>query len=413
MFEKEISGYAFNITKRYTGERVKLSTLISDVELPEDFKKFAEAEVEELMDQEKLGESRTGKFDLSSPDIQALFKEVRHILKNSHEFSREEFLELADKASKFVFNYVIRPRWTLEKFLFKGEQQIGRSSIAKVSRFFNCYSYYPKGITEYLDFHGKSELDIETWRRLHSKIDEHLLSTLPAKLNSLTSPMFKLFEFSSGAEKVPSDAMVLFFRDKSATDIVDRIEFAKDVKSIRSLDVMTLAMILEASSREVSQNIAVLPASEEPPKEFRSFERQKVTHPLRPEESAPLKASEVTNESPAPPPSAEHGKPAAAPKPEPLTPPEERRGATAASVRTLMSAKLEEKIVKKIFHGSKSGYQIAVHRIDESMDWRGAAKIVEGIFIDNDVDPFSKYAVAFTDAVNAKFRSTRSSAERS
>ncbi|HQT91596.1 MAG TPA: hypothetical protein PL001_06165, partial [Candidatus Kryptobacter bacterium] len=72
MFEKEISGYAFNITKRYTGGRVKLNTLLSDVELPEDFKKFAEAEVEELIDQEKLGESRTGKFDLSTPDIQAL-----------------------------------------------------------------------------------------------------------------------------------------------------------------------------------------------------------------------------------------------------------------------------------------------------------------------------------------------------
>ncbi len=413
MFEKEISGYAFNITKRYTGGRVKLNTLLSDVELPEDLKKFAESEVEELIDQEKLGESRTGKFDLSTPDIQALFKEIRHVLKNSHEFSREEFLELADKASKFVFNYVIRPRWTLEKFLFRGEQQIERPSIAKVSRFFNCYSYYPKGIAEYLDFHNRSELDIETWRRLHSKIDEHLLSTLPAKLSSLTSPIFKLFEFSSGVDKVPSDAMLLFFRDKSATEIVDRIEFAKEVKSIRSLDVMTLAMILEASSKEVSQNIAVLPASEEPPKEFRSFERQKVTHPLRPEEPAAPRVPEVMNESPGQPPTAEQRNPLPSPRPEPSVPPEGRRGKTPASVRTFMSAKLEEKILKKIFRGSRSGYQIAVHRIDESKDWHAAAKIVEGIFIDNDVDPFSKYAVAFTDVVNAKFRSTRPSAEKS
>ncbi len=411
MFEKEISGYAFNISKRYTGDRIKLSSLLSDAELPDDFKRFAEAEVDELIDREGVGASKSGRLDMSGPEIQSLVREIRHILKNSYEFSREEFLELADKASKFVFNYVIRPHWTLEKFMFKGEQEIDRASINRASRFLSCYSYYPRGITEYLDFHGKSSLDIETWRKLHAKIDEHLLSTLPAKLSSLTASLFGLFEFASGNEKVPSDAMALFFRDKSAADIVDRIEFARDVKNIPSLDVMTLAMILEAASKDVSQNVAVLPSSEEPPKEFRTFERQKVSHPLRPEEAVPRAVPDVMRETPggqAPP---EHTTPtpsSAQGHPGPAA--EGKR--SAQSIRTFMSAKLEEKILKKIFRGSRSGYQIAVYRLDESSDWQSASKVVEGIFIDNDVDPFSKYAVAFTDVVSAKFRSTRGSGEK-
>ncbi len=407
MFEKEISNYAFNITKRYTGDSVKLSTLLLDVELPGDFKKFAEAEVDEQIDSEGLGESSTGKFDLSTPEIQALFREVRHILKNSYEFSREEFLELVDKASKFIFNYVIRPRWTLEKFLFKGEHQADQASIRKASRFLNCYSYYPKGIDEYLDFNRRDSLDVETWKRLHGKIDEHLLGTLPAKLSNLTSALFGLFEFASGAEKVPSDAMALFFRDKSAAEIVDRIEFARDVKSILSLDVITLSMILEATSSDVSSDIAVLPAKEEPPKEFRAFERQRVTHPLHPENPAPKETPAVVTEPPASSDVSEPPKPVPAPEAKQSPAQAAPRGAVSSSVRSFVPAKLEEKVIKRIFRGSKSGYQVAIHKLDECGDWPAAAKIVEGIFIDNEVDPFSKYAVAFTDAVNSKFRGAR------
>ena len=405
MFEKEITGYAFNITKRYTGDRIRLSTLLSDAELPEDFKRFADAEADEVIDREKFVESRTGKFDLSTPEIQALFKEIRHILKNNYEFSREEFLELADKASKFVFNYVIRPRWTLEKFLFKGDSQIDRAAISKASRSLNSYSYYPKGITEYLDFHAKSSLDVETWKRLHAKIDEHLVSTLPAKLSSLTSALFSLFEFASGTGKVPSEAMILFFKDKSATEIVDRIEFAKDVKNINSLDVMTLAMIMEASSKDVSQNVAVLPSSEEPPKEFRTFNRQKVSNPPRPSEPASRTMPEFVGETPGQHRADERSKVETPPQSRGSASPEETRTGTR-SIRTYMSARLEEKIVKKIFRGSRSGYQIAVHRLDESADWQAASRIVEGIFIDNEVDPFSKYAVTFTDVVSTKFRTS-------
>lgn len=424
MFEKEIASYAFNVTKRYTGDRVKLSAVMSDVEIPEAFKKFAEAEVEEVIDMEGFGRSKTGRFDLTTPEIQSLFKEIRHIIKSSYEFPREEFLEVADKASKFLFNYVIRPRWTLEKFLFKGEKEVDRASVRRASRYFHYYAYYPKGITEYLDFHGKTVLDIDTWRRLHAKIDEHLLSTLPAKLNSLTSPLFDLFKFSSDTERVPSDAAVLFFRDKAANEIVDRVEFSRDVKNIRTLDLATLALILEATSSDVDQNIAVLPKTEEPPKEFRSFERQKVSHPIHPEEPvAPRMPDEVMNETPGSKPGPEAVRPAAPPAPRQMPakqePPKRQEGPKPAkppaqpSVRNFMSAKLEEKVVKKIFRGSRSAYQIGMHKIDESADWPGASRVVEGIFIDNDIDPFSKYAVAFTDAVSARFRGPHSTGRKS
>ncbi|MCL5268513.1 MAG: hypothetical protein M1469_10485 [Bacteroidetes bacterium] len=413
MFEKEISNYAFNITKRYTGDHVSLSALMTDVELPESFRKFAEAEVKEIIDKEDLEKSKTGKFDFSRLEIKSLLKEIRHVLKNSFEFSREEFLELTDRASKFIFNYVIRPRWTLEKFLFKGEMKVNREIIEKTSRFLGDYSYYPKGILEYLEFHKKEVLDMETWRQLHAKIDEHLLGALPPKAANLTSAIFDLFRFSTGSDRVPTDALILFFRDKMSPEIVDRLEFAKELKNIQSLDSATLSMILEATSRDVDQKIAVLKNPEEPPKEFRTFERQTVTNPFMPQEvEVPGLSEEAGEKQPeaVPVPS---GLPSAEAKPmdqqlsETAEPAPKEPKSTTPSIRTIMSAKLESKIVKKIFHGSRSGYQVAVHKLDESPSWERASKILEGIFIDNEIDPFSKYAVAFTDVVSAKFRAVR------
>ncbi len=418
MFEKEISNYAFNITKRYTSDRVSLSSLMTDVELPESFRRFAEAEVKEIIDKEDLERSKTGKFDFSRPEVKSLLKEIRHVLRNSFEFSREEFLELTDRASKFIFNYVIRPRWTLEKFLFKGETEVSRENIEKAARFLNDYPYYPKGIVEYMEFHNLEKLDVETWKKLHAKIDEHLLSTIPSKAANLASALFSLFQFSTGSERVSTDAFILFFRDKSSPEYVDRLEFAKELKNVQSIDSVTLSMILEATSKDVDQNIAVLKTPEEPPKEFRSFERQTVTSPLfqqgieLPGETEMEEKEPEETQATTPEPVKGETKPmdqqlSQAPEPAP-----KQSGPASPSIRNLMSPKLEGKIVKRIFHGSRSGYQIAVHKLDESPNWEVASKIVEGIFIDNEVDPFSKYAVTFTDVVSAKFRATRTAGTR-
>lgn len=204
MFEKEISKFGFNIAKRYSTEKVSLNALLSDMELPANFKKFAEAQVEEIIDDEELGRSKTGKIDMSSSEIQTLFREIHHAIKASFEFSREDFLDMTGKSSKFLFNYVIRPKWTLEKFLFKGENEISRLNFFRAERYLSDYPYYPKGVIEYMEFQKKDSIDLESWRRLHAKMDEQLLSTLPGSAEALTKSLLELFEFATGYPKIRS-----------------------------------------------------------------------------------------------------------------------------------------------------------------------------------------------------------------
>ncbi len=395
MFEKEISSYTFNIVKRYTGEKIPLNTILTDSDLPENFRKFAEAEVDEIIDDEGFGKSRTGKLDMSQSEIQMLFKEIRHTVKNYFEFPREDFLELADKASKFLFNYVIRPRWTLEKFLFKGERDISKVNFYRAERFLNNYTYYPKGIIEYMEFQNKDSIDLEGWKKLHAKIDEHLLGSLPSNTESLTNSLLELFKFAAGYPKIPTDALILFFRDKSAGEIVDRIEFAKEVKGFLSLDFRDFDSILQASSKDLIQTVELPRPQLNTSDEYRSYERRAAEERLQ-GKNGPQKIEEKKEVLEEKPESDRQSLAESLPRVEP--------GQKLPSVRTLLAAKDEAKIIKKIFRGSRSLYHIAVHKLDESPDWRSASRIVEGIFIDNGIDPFSKYAVAFTDAINAKFK---------
>ena len=280
MFETEIANYIISIVKRHSGERVPLSSLLTDAELPDGFKKFVEAEVDEMIDEEEFFKKRTARFNWEDPQVHALLKEIRHALKNSFSFTKEEFAALTEKAVKFIFNYIIRPHWTVEKFIFKSETAIDRSSIENAARFFSDYPYYLRGIMEYLEFHStsrvvdkKNEMETAMWNKLHAKIDEQLLSMLPAGLENLTAPLFKLFQFVSSGDGVPVDALILFFHDKSAAEIVERIEFAKAANNIQTLDLPSLKMVLQAatkdlrSRREEIQKVDVLPISNKPTKE--------------------------------------------------------------------------------------------------------------------------------------------------
>jgi hypothetical protein len=400
MFEKEISSYAFNIARRYTGDRISLRTVMADPELPENFKKFAEAEVDEIIDDEEFGKSKSGRLDLSSSEIQTLFKEIRHAIKNAFEFTREDFLDLTDKASKFLFNYVIRPRWTLEKFLFKGEREISRSNFYRAERFLCNYPYYSKGIIEYMEFHDKDSIDLEGWKKLHAKIDEHLIGTLQTNIESLMSPLSELFAFAAGYFKVPTDALVLFLRDKSASEVVDRVEFAKDVRGMHSLDYRDFESILQAPSKDITQTVELPRPQSDSSMDYQSYERRAAAE-RHMEKVEPDGKGEKKKEQEAKTPGFSS---LDLDRQLPMELPQAKgTGKGSPSVRTLLDAKDESKIIKRIFRGSRSLYHIAIHKLDESPDWKSASSIVEGIFIESGVDPFSKYAVAFTDAISKKF----------
>lgn len=397
MFEQAIASYIYKITSRHTEEKVNLFSLLGDVDIPENYKKFVEAEAEEYLDQEGLGVGKTGRFDFESPDVKALIKEVKHLLRGSFSFTRDEFLEVTDRSSKFVFNYIIRPKWTLEKFLFKEEKVVPRSDIEISLRYLSDYPFYTKGIREYLDLNNKTELTLDSWKKLHAKIDSQIIDMVYEKSESVLEPLYSLFLFATNKSSIPADALIIFFKDKNADDIVDRLEFARDNKGIGEIDIETFKKILVAPAKDYTIRIG-LPSIED--RKMKSADESAKHRMMVDKEDEVSTSPATTNRTDV----------SKKPFDQSFLDSEGARGTFESQPKQerkrqpfIIDSKLENKIIKKIFRNNKSAYRIAIHKIEEAADWKTASKVVEGIFIDNDIDPFSKYAVRFTDIVNSRF----------
>lgn len=64
---------------------------------------------------------------------------------------------------------------------------------------------------------------------------------------------------------------------------------------------------------------------------------------------------------------------------------------------------LERKVVKKIFGRNREEYRRTLARISEAEDWAAASSIVREAFARNEVDPYSRTAIRFTDTIYGRF----------
>ncbi|MGB9613873.1 MAG: hypothetical protein ACPL4K_06875 [Candidatus Margulisiibacteriota bacterium] len=280
--------------------------------------------------------------------------------------------------------------------MFKEEKIVPRTEAELSLRYLFDYPFYSKGIHEYLDLNKKTELTLDSWKKLHTGIDSSLIELIQENPETVLMPLYNLFLFSTDKSSVPTDALIIFFKDKASDEIVDRLEFVRDNKGIGEIDLAAFKKILKAPAKDYTISIGIPPVEEKKGGSNKEFIKQEI--PVDKKYEAPAAESVVSLEK----------------KEQPFDQaflkteseeniPETRLKQERKKEPFVIESKLEAKIIKKIFKGNKSAYRIAIHKIEEAADWKSAAKVVEGIFIDYDIDPFSKYAVKFTDIVNSRF----------
>ncbi len=82
---------------------------------------------------------------------------------------------------------------------------------------------------------------------------------------------------------------------------------------------------------------------------------------------------------------------------------EETETASLEDVRKYIDAMLERKVVKKIFNRKREEYEKTLDLLNTADTWREASRILDELFIRFDVDPYSRTAIRFTDAVYGRY----------
>ena len=150
MFEKETEQLIGAVRQRTIGDAKSIGLReIFESTIPASVKVFFRAEVETMLDAERTPESRSGRFKYDLPEITMLREQISTLLIHNFIFQKDDFETTLDKCVHFMLNYLCRPQWTLNSFLFEESGRASSTQILRKLRYCRDYGYFPDILRKY------------------------------------------------------------------------------------------------------------------------------------------------------------------------------------------------------------------------------------------------------------------------
>ncbi len=395
IFEAEVEAIINSVRARTIGEAEHI-TLEEVLESPihPALKAYFRAEVERLLQEERAKEVRSKKFPYANPEVVSLQRQIDRLLLYRYQFDQHEFNALLDQAVHFQFNYLCRPQWTLMNFLFEQRRRIQAGDIERKLRYCVDYSYFSELVQRYHVERGVAEVEYEEFQKIIATIDAEVVAQHSnLELARMTRALTAFVEESLPAPRpqeeppaLPINAAVVFFEDKKLYDIQKQLEEERNNHGVTAVTVAQLAAIIGRvrEDRPVAEEKEALPP---PQPEIPEHARRMVSEPMpKPKPSSVYHGDlvfEVKQIETAP------------------TDGEIRRPFESVDVAELFTSTERKRFVRKIFRKSEVAFREALDRFHTLETWGEASHYLDELFVANDVDAFSKEAVAFTDKIYA------------
>lgn len=227
MFEKEIKfivDYTLNKLRKEVAH-VNMGRLLNSSIHPAIIK-YCSAEIDNQIktDRNKL---LTGSFfDYSGKEISKYFNLINEEIRKNYKMKSEDLKKLIIKAASFNANYVVRPGWTLAKFIFSDDKE---RTIKDVINYFNYIYYYQYQIDVLSAFIQKRKIDSltkEEFMMITNRIDKEVISSNRKEIlkDGVTSIADFFNEGAMSKEKISPYLVEYYLRDKKFTEAADIIK---------------------------------------------------------------------------------------------------------------------------------------------------------------------------------------------
>jgi len=377
MFEKETEQLITTVRQATIGDAKALGLReIFESTIPSNIKVFFRAEVEWMLDAEQRPEPQPSKFNYNLPEIAMLREQTNALLIHNFIFSKADFEATLDKCVHFMLNYLCRPQWTLNSFLFEESARASTKQIQLKLRYCRDYAYLPDILRRYMQQRGVGEITLEEGRNLVTRIDAEVVKNHSSiELAKMIQPLYDFVAYarshnmSATAKTVPTRALMYFFEDKKMSAMYERLVREREVSNVKEISYGQLVNLLERvqtgdeHAHIFDENAEPLPAHDD-----------------------------ITLELPALPVALKEVETAAA---KPLEPPK--------PVPPLFSLDEERTIIKYVFRQNEEQFQAAVREALGASNWEEAALSIDHYFLMNDVEAFTKEAILFTNKVQSRF----------
>lgn len=368
MFEKEAQNTKQKILSYASGkEQISLSEILS-WDIPQTLKDYFNIFSERILSEELLSVLYSKRFNQGNVEFIEARKRLMGTLKNAILLNYPEFENAVDKASKFAINFILRPEWTLAKVIFKNDNIKTTEQIIESLLNFNEYTYYKKLLEKVLTKYQSNEIKLELFQRILRKIDEEVIKSVSIKdMLSIIEPVFNFFKFANDENTVPAEALIIFFNDKGAENIVKEIELERELHRRAKFTINDVEIILKRLFKAAEASAFTT----EPKVVETLYQEEKISEP---EETLNLEAESQPQTT-----------------------------IKLPDLNSLLDEKKREKFIKKIFKRNEEKFQQAIEKLNSIDNWKEASTFIDSIFIEHEIDPYSDEAIEFTDFVYRRY----------
>lgn len=380
-------------------------------DMPRGVKGFLEAEAAAFLERDLRAMPRFARLNIGTPGIDHLLKTLLRSVAGGYEFSREEYLAALNEAVLFTENYLCRPQWTLENFVFHDSPRLSRDAILGRLDFLADYAYFPRILDRLLRTGKRSEFTAEEFSTLVARIDDQVVSQhSPRELAFLTRPIFDFFLLHDAGDDqpIPLKPILIFFDDKKMKILTEYLESICRLRGASTITLNDLIRLLE--------DLYIGKKQEEPPPEASAS-----PPPLEGDVNHPTAEGGAATDPAAEPPSAEEGTipqigtDVNSGEPTPIT--SSSVGTELASVPELsdltglINPDQRARFIRRVFRKDQAYYYGVVATLNTMRTWKEAASYLKQVYDINRLDPFAPDVVEFTDTVQKRFAAEEETTE--
>lgn len=227
--DKNISGILENFNLNQ--ERIFIDEIVSNNSISNFYKSFALAELDWWILCDEEIKSKSQNFDYSSNDVQSSLLDLEAQLRQKAFFAIEDFESFITFAVKSRINFLCRPQFTLTQFCFNASYEVSVKVLIKKLAYFSDYKYFNSSFLnkiEGLGYNTDTLISKEDFENLIEEIDyDNILNLSSKEFVELVNPIYNIFNLidnETQEQLVPSEALLIFFDDKSINPIVTALQ---------------------------------------------------------------------------------------------------------------------------------------------------------------------------------------------
>ncbi|MBX7044427.1 MAG: hypothetical protein K1X86_01205 [Ignavibacteria bacterium] len=371
------------------------------------------------------------------------------IFNETQEITENDFLdELIEKGVKLMFNYTIRPKWTMLNYVYGSMESKSDNELRHKLKVFTFYKFYPDTILNYLDEEthlyvskGKVELLInDTNEVLYNKLTTDISGV---KIKNFLLNVFKL-KYENEADinlesAIPFSFIKIFLEDKDYNDLLEKFDIIPSLKENTLVSYKDIIKVLtdkytaHETKHEEKTEEKIEPKEEvktdaqsddevfepiiipEQPQE--KIEKEKIEVELPKKEIKEEKTSkkeinytkydiysdDLVKERDAK--EKEEKEKESEEETEIFTESDENEIGDQYQIKRLFNEKELNTLRDKVYGGSKTAMRNSFRELAKSDSWKEASSHLKNLFNEQKVNIYNKQVVKFIDALQEHFNS--------